>query len=139
MHAFNSKGIITKYDTLNAILKEYADVRLALYETRRQHQIQALQNELPYHANVMRFIEDQIADNPTIDLRRKSRAECDTVLVSYAKIDGGYDYIMKLPVSSFTAEAIAKHRSKLETLHAEIRTLQEATASKMWLADLQQV
>jgi DNA topoisomerase-2 len=141
MHAFNAKGVITKYETLNDILKEYADVRLALYETRRQHQIRALQDELPYHDNVVRFIEDQIADKPTIDLRRKSRAECDAVLESakYTKLADGYEYILRLPVSSFTAEAIAKHTTKLASLRAEIAALQQTTASQMWLADLQQV
>ena len=141
MHAFNAKGVITKYETLNDILKEYADVRLALYETRRQHQIRALQDELPYHDNVVRFIEDQIADKPTIDLRRKSRAECDAVLESakYTKLADGYEYILRLPVSSFTAEAIAKHTTKLEALRKEIAALQQTTASQMWLADLQQV
>ena len=141
MHAFNAKGVITKYETLNDILKEYADVRLALYETRRQHQIRALQDELPYHDNVVRFIEDQIADKPTIDLRRKSRTECDTLLESakYTKLADGYDYILRLPVSSFTAEAIAKHTAKLEALRKEIAALQQTTASQMWLVDLQQV
>jgi hypothetical protein len=73
MHAFNHKGIITKYDRLNDILKEFADIRLALYETRRLHTIKTLESELPYHANVVRFIQDQIADTPTIVLKKKSR------------------------------------------------------------------
>jgi DNA topoisomerase-2 len=141
MHAFNAKGVITKYATLNDILREYATTRLELYEKRRQHQIQALHNELPYHENVMRFIEDQISDAPKIDLRRQSKADCDRLLSggSYVKIDDSFEYILKLPVSSFTAEAILKHRTKLSALRSEIETLQKTNARTMWLADLQQV
>lgn len=141
MHAFNSKGQITKYSTLNAILKEYAEVRLALYETRRAHQIKALTAELPYHTNVMRFIEDQISTTPTIDLRRKTEEECGAILAGhgYARIQDSYDYILKLPVRSFTAEQIAKHKSMLDTLRGQIATLTGTTAADLWLEDLQAV
>jgi DNA topoisomerase-2 len=138
MHAFNHEGVITKYNTLNEILKEYAEVRLSLYEKRRLHTIKALENELPYHANVVKFIQDQIADVPTIVLKKKSRAECDDLFIKggYTKIDDGYEYLMKLPVSSFTAEQIAKHEKQLAELKTEIARLQSLEAADMWLSEL---
>ena len=138
MHAFNSKGQITKYTTPNAILKEYAEVRLALYETRRVHQIQALEAELPYHENVMRFIEDQCKDEPEVVLKKKSRAECDATFskVGYAQLEGGYEYLLRLPVRSFTAEQSATHRAKLEELRSEIATLKATEAADLWLTEL---
>lgn len=141
MHAFNSKCVITKYATLNDILKEFADVRLELYETRRQHQIKALKAELPYHVNVVRFIQDQISDEPEINLHKKSRAECDEILgeAEYQHVDGNYDYIMKLPVSSFTLEEIKKHETKLANLRREIAELETKKAAELWLSDLQNV
>lgn len=141
MHAFNSKCVITKYATLNDILKEYADVRLAFYETRRQHQIRSLQNELPYHVNVVRFILDQISDTPEIRLHKKPRAECIEILgeAEYQHVDGSYDYILKLPISAFTAEEVEKHQSKLESLRNHIRELETKGAADLWLLDLQSV
>jgi DNA topoisomerase II len=138
MHAFNHKGVITKYERLNDILKEFADVRLALYETRRLHTIKSLQSDLPYHANVVRFLQDQIADVPKIVLKKKTRAECDALFVAngLAKIDASYDYLMKLPISSFTAEQIAKHEAQLATLKAEIARLETLKAADMWLMEL---
>ena len=141
MHAFNSKCVITKYATLNDILKEFANVRLALYETRRQHQIKSLKAELPYHVNVVRFIQDQISDEPEINLHKKSRADCDEILgeAEYQHVDGNYDYIMKLPVSSFTLEEIKKHETKLANLRREIAELETKKAAELWLSDLQNV
>jgi DNA topoisomerase-2 len=139
MHAFNHRGVITKYTILNDILREYADVRLDLYEKRRQHQIRALKSELPYHENIVRFIRDQIADSPKVRLQKKTRAECDTILADnkFDKIEDGFEYIMKLPVSSFTAEQIAKHEKKLKDLRAEITHLESMTARKLWEMDLE--
>lgn len=141
MHAFNHKGVITKYDSPNALLKEYAEVRLALYETRRKAQIQTLHSELPYHENVVRFIKDQIADSPTLDLRKKAQSVCDTLLAqqSYVKLEDSYDYIMKLPVRSFTAEQVLKHETQLADLRTEIARLNELKAADMWLNDLTRV
>lgn len=138
MHAFNAKGQITKYETPNAILKEYAEVRLALYETRRQHQIAAMAAELPYHENVMRFIQDQCEDAPQLVLKKKSRAECDALFTkfSYAQIDGSYDYLMRLPVSSFTREQMDKHQAKLNDLRVQMERLQKTTAAQLWLTEL---
>ena len=141
MHAFNSKGIITKYNTLNEILKEFTQVRLELYETRRQHQIKSLKDELPYHENVVKFILDQLQDRPIMDLRRKPRAECDIILEKggLTKIDGGFDYILKLPVSSFTFEQNVKHQKQLDTLKRDIAELEKKTPANMWLDDLNQL
>jgi DNA topoisomerase II len=138
MHAFNSKGQVTKYDSPNAILKEYAVVRRALYETRRLKQIADLQAELPYHEDVMRFIEDQVADKPTLEFRKKSRDVCEAALAAakYRKVSDSFDYIFRLPVSSFTSEQIDKHSKKLSELRAEIARLESLTAADLWLTEL---
>ena len=141
MHAFNHKGVITKYDTLNDILAEFWNVRLNLYETRRQHQIKTLKDKLPYHVNVVRFIRDQITPEPEANLKKKSLKECNDILgeLEYQHVDGSYEYIMRLPVSAFTSEKIAKHEQDECDLLAEISRLEKTTASAMWLADLEQV
>jgi hypothetical protein len=89
----------------------------------------------------MRFIEDQISEEPEIELRRKTEKECQEILAGngYALIDESYDYILKLPVRSFTAEQIAKHTHTLETLKAQIAALEGKTSADLWLEDLQHV
>jgi DNA topoisomerase-2 len=138
MHAFNHKGVITKYNTLNDILIEYSEVRLALYEKRRLHTIKSLESELPYHDNVVKFIRDQIADVPKIVLKKKTRVECDAIFTEhkFAKIEDGFEYLMKLPISSFTAEQIAKHEKQLAELKAEIARLRTLESADMWLSEL---
>ena len=141
MHAFNSKGIITKYDSLNDILSEFYDVRTGVYERRRKNQIKILQDKFPYHKNVVKFIRDQIKDKPEVNLKKKSLKECDEILKTnkYEMIDGSYEYIMRLPVSAFTAEKIAKHEKDMEDILAEIDRLEKTTWREMWIADLEEL
>lgn len=138
MHAFNARGVITKYESANEILKEFAHVRLGLYEKRRVQQIADLMSLLPYHMNVMRFIEDQISDKPKVDLRRKTNDECAGILggAGYTKIDDKFEYLMRLPVSTFTAESIRKNQQKLDELRTEIQRLERCSPAEMWLTEL---
>jgi hypothetical protein len=86
----------------------------------------------------MRFIEDQVADKPSLDFRKKARDICEQALVAqkYRKVSDSYDYIFRLPVSSFTSEQMEKHAKKLTELRAEIVRLESLTAAKLWLTEL---
>ena len=135
MHAFNAKGVIAKYATLNDILIEYAQVRKDLYESRRLHQIATLEKEVPYHEDIVRFIEGQCLDKPVPDLRRKTKTECEALLTEHKYTH--HAEILRLPVSSFTAEVMAKHRADRENVLSRLELLRGTTASALWLADLE--
>ena len=139
MHAFNHKGIITKYNTLNEILEEFVMVRRGLYEDRRRHQLGVIATKLPYHENVVRFIKDQISDKPKVVLKKKSLKECDEILKQneYELVDDSYNYILNLPVSAFTLEKIKKHEDDRINLKVQQEDLEKTTWREMWLADLE--
>ena len=137
MHAFNAKGVIAKYATLNDILVEYAQVREELYETRRLHQIAKLEKEVPYHEDIVRFIEGQCLDKPVPDLRKKTKTECEALLTEHKYTH--HAEILRLPVSSFTAEVMAKHRADRENVLSCLELLRGTTARALWLADLDSV
>jgi DNA topoisomerase-2 len=138
MHAFDSFGVIHKYDSLNAILEEFAGVRMSLYAKRRIHLLDHMKNKLPYHENVVRFIEMQSAASPVPDLRRKTTEECVALLEEhkFAKIPA-FDYLLDLPIRSLTKTVADRHRAELEKLRESIRSLERMTSKDLWLHDLE--
>jgi DNA topoisomerase-2 len=138
MHAFNSVGVIKKYDSPNQILNEFVCVRLELYGKRREYMLNALKEKLPYHENVVRFIRQQCENTPVPDLRRKTPEECDTLLTQqkFTKISDSFDYLMNLPIASLTLKHATKHQNDLDTLKQKIVTLEALTPSQLWLTDL---
>jgi len=138
MHAFDSRGVIKKYDTPNDILREYVGVRLELYEKRRSYMLNALREKLPYHENVVRFIKQQCLETPLPDLRRQTLEKCDELLEKqkFAKIKDSFDYLMDLPIKSLTLKNAQKHENDLETLKQDIRDLESQTPKGMWLQEL---
>ena len=138
MHAFDSRGVIKKYDTPNDILKEFVTVRLELYGKRIAFMLQALRNKLPYHENVVRFIRQQCEKVPVPELRRKTPEECDQLLEEqkFTKIKDGYDYLLNLPIASLTLKHAQKHEKDLHELCASIKHLESQTARGLWFEEL---
>ena len=138
MHAFDSRGVIKKYDTPNDILREYVGVRLELYEKRRSYMLNALREKLPYHENVVRFIKQQCLETPLPDLRRQTLEKCDELLEKhkFAKIKDSFDYLMDLPIKSLTLKNAQKHENDLEILKQDIKDLESQTSKGMWLREL---
>lgn len=138
MHAFNSKCVIQKYDSPNAILYEYVGVRMELYQKRLEFMLKTLRDKLPYHENVVRFIRQQCEDKPRPELRRKTVEECDKLLAAdkFAKIRDGFDYLLNLPIASLTLKHAQKHEKDLADLKNQIVDLEGKTAKSLWLEDL---
>lgn len=138
MHAFDSRGVIKKYDTPNEILNEFVAVRLDLYAKRIAFMLNALKEKLPYHENVVRFIRQQCENTPVPDLRRKSPEDCDSLLEKqkFVKIKESFDYLLNLPIASLTLKHAQKHEKNLEELRQSIVELESQTPKKMWLSEL---
>lgn len=138
MHAFNSKGVIKKYETPNDILKEYVSVRLDLYEKRLAFMLKTLKDKLPYHENVVRFIKQQCLETPLPDLRRQTLEKCDELLEKekFIKIKDSFDYLLDLPIKSLTLKNAQKHENDLVELKKNIVDLESQTPKGMWLHDL---
>ena len=133
MHAFNSRGNITKYTTVNEIREEYAHTRLELYGVRKESMLRELRAKLPWHTSVVKFLT--LMCNDVIDLRKKPHAECVKILETHELTD--IPDLLKLPISSMTLENIAKHEAELARLRARIAEIEGTTPSQFWVADLE--
>jgi DNA topoisomerase-2 len=133
MHAFNSRGNITKYTTVNEILEEYAHTRLALYGVRKESMLRELRAKLPWHTSVVKFLTLMCDD--AIDLRKKPHAECVKILEGHELTD--IPDLLKLPFSSMTLENVQKHQTELDRIRARISEIEGTTPSQFWVQDLE--
>ncbi|KAJ5087058.1 DNA topoisomerase II [Penicillium alfredii] len=80
--AFDEEGRITKYATVNDILKDFYTIRLKYYERRKQHQLSELQKDLEKLSNQARFVQMIIDGKLVISKKKKP------VLISELKEKG---------------------------------------------------
>lgn len=151
MYLFNHEGIITKYNNVYEILKEFYVIRLEFYEKRRAHIIEVLKYDLMILSNKVKFIQHVKAG------KIKLQTISDDTLLSYLieqKFDqnnglGGkpletptlkeFAYLIDMPIRSITNENAAKFQKQQLTKEKELEMALKTTAKNMWKLDLQSV
>ncbi|BCR82677.1 DNA topoisomerase 2 [Aspergillus chevalieri] len=70
--AFDPEGRITKYATVDDILKEFYTIRLKYYERRKQYQLNEMQRELDKLTNQARFVQMIIDGELVVSKKKKN-------------------------------------------------------------------
>jgi len=138
MHLFDGDDILQKYEKISDIIDAYYEVRLKLYQTRKDYMIDALKRELCLLSNKAKYIQENL--DGTIDLRKKKREHVIQMLEEkeYDKIDGDedYKYLVKMPMDSVTEENVERLLKEKGNKEVELETIQKTTINKMWLSEL---
>ncbi|KAJ5730374.1 DNA topoisomerase II eukaryotic-type [Penicillium malachiteum] len=164
--AFDAEGRITKYASVDDILKEFFTIRLKYYERRKQHQLAELQRELEKLSNQARFIQMIIDGKLVISKKKKA------VLISELKDKGfkpfpkvadaakmgedepvveegedsedaevetlssAYDYLLGMSMWSLTQERVERLRRQIGDRETEIDELIKLSKEDIWRKDL---
>lgn len=136
MVAFNPEGKIHRYTTVDEIIYDFAQTRLKWYAKRKDYLLADLKESLTTSTAKRRFVEEVI--NGTIVVYRKKRAEIINSLEEgkYPLHEGKYEYLLKMPIDSFTEDMIHKLDGVIDKLNAEVKTTEETTTRQMWSKEL---
>ncbi|KAJ5321679.1 hypothetical protein MYU51_013229 [Penicillium brevicompactum] len=164
--AFDPEGRITKYATVDDILKEFFVIRLKYYERRKQHQLAAMQKDLEKFSNQARFVKMIIDGTLVISKKKKpvlvvelkekgfkpisKTAEAakmgeDEPVVEEGEesedndtqaLSGAFDYLLGMPMWSLTQERVEKLLRQIGDREMEIDTLIKLSKEDIWNRDL---
>ena len=141
MHLFDSNDTLQKYEKVSDIIDAYYDVRLKLYQTRKEHMIKSLENDLVKLSNKAKYIKENL--DGTIDLRKKKNDEVIKMLKSkgYDIIDDdeNYEYLVKMPMNSVTEENVERLFKEHGNKSAELETVKSTPINQMWLNELEKL
>ena len=138
MHLFDADDKLQKYEKVSDIIDAYYDVRLKLYQTRKNYLIDAIEKELVLLSNKAKYIKENLEG--TIDLRKKKKEQVLEMLESkgYDIIDddSDYKYLTKMPMDSVTEENVEKLLTEKGNKEQELATIKGTTINKMWNSEL---
>ena len=153
IHLYNHKGTIQKYSSVNEILDEYFYVRYNLYEKRKEHEVGELKTRVELISAKCKFILDIIDEK--IVIFKKSKAHIKTKLymkkypgyssdnriipvsdIVLEKITNEYNYLVNMPIYTFTKEEIDKLMKEKEDLETNLQELMNKTIKEIWLSEL---
>jgi DNA topoisomerase-2 len=138
MHLFTADDTLQKFDNVTDIIDAYYEVRLKLYQTRKDYIIESLKKELILLTNKAKYIKENI--DGTIDLRKKKKDQVIELLKSkeYDIIgdDIQYQYLTKMAMDSVTEENVERLYNECGNKESELQKVQATTISKMWCNEL---
>lgn len=141
MYLYNEKGQIRKYASARDIIAAYYRVRLDYYGRRREAVLAQLEAESVVIGAKVRFIQSVIdgevvlydADAEAVAARLEELA----FPKQRGDADGGdYDYLLRMAMSSVTAERKRVLLQEHERLMARIERLRGSTPASLWLEEL---
>ena len=138
MHLFNAEDKLKKYNNVNDIIDDYYNTRYAMYQTRKDYMILALERELLLLSNKAKYIIENLEG--TIDLRKKKKEEVIQMLKDkqYSIIDDEkeYKYLTKMTMDSVTEENVEKLFKEKGEKEKELETIKTTSINQMWSSEL---
>ena len=139
MYLFNDKLILTKYNTPIDILCDFFDIRLEYYQKRKNYIIKKLKEELVILESRARFIKEYIEGKLLINKKSKDFIIELLNKEKYPKdgIDDKYDYLLRMPIYSFTLEKINDLLKQCENKQEQLYFYKNNTPEQLWKIDLE--
>lgn len=146
MHMFDENGKIIKYSSYGSILKHFAEIRLALYQKRKDYLLDKWKKEIDILKWKMKFIKSVV--NGEIIIFKKGKAKRkDEVLERLVEMkfpqfqvgeekNPSYNYITSIGLFHLTKEEIEKLQKLLDEKKEEIGILEGKSPSDMWTEEL---
>ena len=138
MHLFDADDKLQKYEKISDIIDAYYDVRLKLYQTRKDYMIDAIEKELVLLSNKAKYIQENLEG--TVDLRKKKKEQVIEMLQSkgYDLIgdDNEFKYLTKMPMDSVTEENVEKMLKEKGNKEHELTIIKGTTINQMWSSEL---
>lgn len=136
MVAFDPEGKIRHYTSTDEIIYDFAQTRLKWYDKRKEHQLIELRKQLLTSTAKRRFVEEVINKEIVIFRQRREKVIIALEEGKYPLVDNKYDYLLKIPVDSFTEDLIHKLDGVIDKIKAQIKYIEETSSREMWLKEL---
>jgi DNA topoisomerase-2 len=141
MYLFDSSNKLVKYNTPQDILLDYYNVRIDLYDKRKQHIIKVLEHDLLVVSNKIRFIQEYLSG--ILLIAKVSEATVLQQLYSrnYHPTTQPlpFDYLLGMSIKSLTLERINNLEQQCASKQKELDYYTNTTCNQLWLHDLEQL
>lgn len=131
---------VKEFSNVQEILDMFIDIRLKFYQKRKDWLIDDLKKKLAKLASKYYFVKGVVDGTIIVSKRKKDNViEQLEKIEKICKIDGSYDYLLAMQISSLTAEKMEELKKLIEDGKEEYKTVKNTTVQDMWLADLHEL
>ncbi|KAI1429365.1 DNA topoisomerase [Xylaria sp. FL1777] len=164
--AFDTRGMIRKYEKVEDIMEEFYQFRMEMYSKRKAHWLNVYHSDYRKLKNQARFVQE-IMDGELVVSRKKKQIivgelrerkyeafaknadaktkedneDEDTADENEKALNAnddahGYDYLLSMPIWSFTQERLDRLKEQIAKKKAEHDELEKLSEKDLWCKDL---
>lgn len=127
---------IVEFENEIDLLDAYVKIRLDYYQRRKDHLLENLGENKIFLDNQIKFIENILSGKLAINGKRRQEIESRMEAIKLDKMEGSYDYLLRMPIWSLTEEKIVELKNRHSVVLKEIVVLKAKTLETMWKEDL---
>jgi DNA topoisomerase-2 len=146
MVLFNDKDQLKKY-SIDQIINDFCIMRFEFYIKRKKYIVNNYEKELRHIGNKERFITEVVNKSLLImnvdetdiveELEKRGYDKESTKEVDDGEdIKNGYNYLLRLPVRSLTANKIKELKNDIESIKTKLDNIRKTSEKQLWLNDL---
>ena len=153
MHLFDENRKIKKYNSYGAILKNFAKVRLDLYQKRKDYLLGKWKKEIDMFRWKLKFVLGVIAEKIIVFKKKTDEIIAQLVEQKFPKFSTkkeelgpsddpandsvpSYKYLTSMTILKFSTDEVEKLRKQIEGKEEDMATLESKTPPQMWLEEL---
>lgn len=125
---------VRTFDTVEELFEHWFAFRLPLYELRRQHLVQQLEQQIPFLQSKVEFI--RVIVGGQLSLGRKHQALSDDLEALHGVPKAFHPRLFKMGMHSLTEEHVLKIERALADTRAQLEYYRTTTPRELWTKDL---
>lgn len=133
----DADGRVVEHSCVQDVLDSFIDVRLECYSKRKAWLIADAKAKIEVLSSKWLFVKGVVEKK--IHVARTAKADIEKQIAENPKIkqiDGSWDYLLKMPIWSLTAEKMEELKKQILDLAEAKKTIEATTEAAMWKADL---
>lgn len=138
-NALGENNQVKTFKNIESIIDYYIDVRKRFLIKQKDFDLKVLETELNINIQKLKFVKLIIDSDIQIMKRSKKDIELELESKGFVKLDGSYDYLLKLPIHSFTIETFEKLVQNAKEIKAKFEELKNLDTFKNYVESLDSI
>ena len=134
--SLDENGKLKIFDDTKDMIVYFTQFRLKYYQKRKDYQLDKLRHELKVLSNRGKFIKAIIEGKLKVNNVAKAEIIVGIEKLGLDKIDGNFDYLLRMPIWSLTKEMYDKLKEDYLIKKEEIEKLSKVDPRDMYISDL---
>ena len=135
----DENGKLKIFERVDDIIRYFVQFRLGYYQKRKDFMLNKIGHDLRVLGNRGKFIKLILEGKIVVNNKLKEEIIKQIETFSLDKIDGDYDYLLRMPIYSLTKEMFEKLKEDFKIKKEEIEKLKLVDPKDMYLDDLSEL